>query len=176
MNAAKCLAAALCAAVLLTLSGPIGRASAADLKIGVVNMQKVIATSKAGKRAQSVLEQKMKTYDASFKKDRDSLLSMRSEIEKKSSAWSDSVKQEKFQAFQKKSAEFGAKEREANQEMRKLQEQHVQPVLKKLEEVIQSVAKSGNYDLIVPNTAGLFASGGLDVTDDIVKALDAAMK
>ena len=176
MNAVKCLAAALCAAVLFTLSGPAGRAEAADLKIGVVNMQKVIATSKAGKRAQSVLEQKMKSYDASFKKDRDSLISMRSEIEKKSSAWSDAVKQEKFQAFQKKSAEFGAKEREANQEMRKLQEQHVQPVLKKLEEVIQSVAKNGNYDIIVPNTAVLFASGALDVTDDIVKALDAAMQ
>ena len=175
MHAFKSIALALAAATLVTLSG-IAPAAAADLKIGVVNMQKVLNTSSAGKKAQSVIEQKMKSYDASFKKDRDSLLSMRDELEKKSSAWSDAVKQQKFGEFQKKSAELGSKEREANQELRKLQERHVQPVLKKLEEVVQNVAKSGGYDIIVPHNTILFASGKLDITDQIIKALDAAMK
>lgn len=174
MNDCKRIAFALAAALLLGFSA--APASAADLKVGVVNMQKVLNTSSAGKRAQSVIEQKMKSYDATFKKDRDSLLSMRDELEKKSSAWSDSVKQQKFGEFQKKSAELGTKEREANQELRKLQERHVQPVLKKLEEVIQNVAKNGGYDIIVPHNTILFASGKLDITDQVTKALDAAMK
>ena len=101
---------------------------------------------------------------------------MRDEIEKKSSAWSDTIKQQKFSDFQKKSAELGTKEREANQEIRKLQERHVQPVLQKLEDVIQSVAKNGKYDLILPSNTILFASGQHDITDQVTKALDAAMK
>ena len=175
MNAVKLTAFSLAASALVALAG-IAPAAAAELKVAVVNMQKVLNTSSAGKRAQSVIEQKMKSYETTFKKDRDSLISMRDELEKKSSAWSDSVKQQKFGEFQKKSAELGTKEREANQEMRKLQERHVQPVLKKLEEVIQNVAKSGGYDIIVPHNTILFASGKLDITDQVTKALDAAMK
>ncbi len=176
MNGMKYLVSGVCAAALLASPAFSTPAQAKDLKIGVVNMQKVLATSSSGKKAQSIIEQKVKSYDASFKKEKDSLLSMRDEIEKKSSTWSDSVKQQKFSDFQKKSATLGNKEREASQEIRKLQEKHMKPVLEKLEDVIQSVAKSGKYDLVVPSNTILFASGEHDITDQITKALDAAMK
>lgn len=176
MNGFKYIVSGLCAVAVFSFSGFFSSAQAAELKIGVVNMQKVLTTSTAGKKAQSIIEQKMKSYDSTFKKDKDSLVTMRDEIEKKSSAWSDTVKQQKFSDFQKKSAELGTKEREANQEIRKLQERHVQPVLEKLEEIIQSVAKSGQYDLIVPSNTILYASGKHDITDQVTKALDAAMK
>ena len=52
----------------------------------------------------------------------------------------------------------------------------MQPVLQKLEDVIQSVAKNGKYDLILPSNTILFASGQHDITDQVTKALDAAMK
>ncbi|NLZ18361.1 MAG: OmpH family outer membrane protein [Desulfobulbaceae bacterium] len=176
MNGFKYIMSGLCAVAVFSFSSFIGSAQAAELKIGVVNMQKVLTTSSAGKKAQSIIEQKMKSYDSTFKKDKDSLVTMRDEIEKKSSAWSDTVKQQKFSDFQKKSAELGTKEREANQEIRKLQERHVQPVLEKLEEVIQKVAKGGQYDLILPSNTILYASGKHDITDQVTKALDAAMK
>lgn len=176
MKGLKYIMTGVCAAALLAYSGLTSELQAADLKIGVVNMQKVLTSSSAGKKAQSIIEQKMKSYDSTFKKDKDSLITMREEIEKKSSAWSDTVKQQKFSDFQKKSAELGTKEREANQELRKLQERHVQPVLQKLEDVIQNVAKSGQYDLILPSNTILFASGQHDITDQVTKALDAAMK
>ena len=149
---------------------------AADLKIGVVNMQKVLSYSKAGQKAQSIIEQKMKSYDSSFKPDRDQLLAMREEIEKKSSAWSDATKQKKFGDFQKKSAELSTKERAANQDMKKLQETYVTPVLKKLEEVIDQAAQDDNYDLILPTNTVVFAGKSLDITDDITQKLDKAMK
>lgn len=176
MNGFKYIVSGLCAVAVFSFSGFFSSVQAAELKIGVVNMQKVLTTSTAGKKAQSIIEQKMKSYDSTFKKDKDSLVTMRDEIEKKSSAWSDTVKQQKFSDFQKKSAELGTKEREANQEIRKLQERHVQPVLEKLEEIIQSVAKGGQYDLIVPSNTILYASGKHDITDQVTKALDAAMK
>lgn len=176
MNGMKYLLSGVCAAALLTCSALLGPAQAADLKIGVVNMQKVLATSNAGKKAQTVIEQKVKSYDATFKKEKDSLISMRDEIEKKGSTWSDSVKQQKISDFQKKNAALGNKEREANQEIRRLQEQHMKPVLETLEEVIQSVAKSGKYDFVIPSNTILFASGKYDITDQVTKALDAAMK
>ncbi len=176
MNALKHIVFGVCALALITFVGFSNPLQAAEVKIGVVNMQQVLTSSSAGKKAQSIIEQKMKSYDATFKKDKDALVSMRDEIEKKSSAWSDSVKQQKFSDFQKKSAELGTKEREANQEIRKLQERHVQPVLQKLEEVIQNVAKKGQYDLILPSNTILFASGQHDITNEVIKALDRAMK
>ena len=101
---------------------------------------------------------------------------MREEIEKKSSAWSDATKQKKFGDFQKKSAELSTKERAANQDMKKLQETYVTPVLKKLEEVIDQAAQDDNYDLILPTNTVVFAGKSLDITDDITQKLDKAMK
>lgn len=40
-----------------------------------------------------------------------------------------------------------------------------------IDNAIQSVGKSGNYALIVPNTAALY--GGTDVTEEVVKVLNA---
>jgi len=63
-----------------------GSAFAGDTKIGVINMQKVLASSAAGKKAQKELEKKMNELKATFKKDEDALLALQKEIEKKSSA------------------------------------------------------------------------------------------
>ena len=86
MKGLKYIVSGMCAAALFTYSGIASPLQAEELKIGVVNMQKVLTTSNAGKKAQSIIEQKMKSYDSTFKKDKDSLVTMRDEIEKKSSA------------------------------------------------------------------------------------------
>lgn len=86
MKGLKCIVAGLCMAVLCCFSGLSGQAGAAELKVGVVNMQKVFSSSNAGRRAQNIIEQKAKSYEASFKKDKDALRAMRDEIDKKNSA------------------------------------------------------------------------------------------
>ncbi len=153
-----------------------GSAFAGDTKIGVINMQKVLATSVAGKKAQKELEKKMNELKGTFKKDEAALLALQKEIEKKSSAWSDEMKQEKAIEFQKKRRDLGTKQEDANMELKQLREKHLAPILKKLEKVVKEEAKKGGYTIILPNNAVLYKSDNADITAEITKALDAAMK
>lgn len=165
------------AVALLTVVSFAGSAvGATATKVGFINMQKVLARSNAGQKAQKALEKKMKELKASFKKEEDALLALKKEIEKKSSVWSDEKKQEKAIEFQKKRRDLGAKQEDANLELKRLREKYVGPILKKLEVVIQEVAKKEGYTMIFPRSAIVYASDSADLTNEIIKALNAKMK
>lgn len=167
-----CIGSLLIMAVVLCQS-PVW---AADTKIGVIDMKKVLSTSTSGQKAQEIIEQKMKTLQSSFKTEENDLIALQKEIEKKSSAWSDAVKREKATAFQKKRSELGAKQEEANTEMKKLREQHVNPILKKLEEIVEKVAKSEGYALVLPRNVVLYATETVDISDKVTSELNKVMK
>jgi len=160
-------------AVSLLASGSV---FAAANKIGVINMQKVLAGSAAGKKAQKALEKKMNELKSTFKKDENALVALQKEIEKKSSVWSDEKKQEKAIEFKKKRRDLGVKQDDANMELKHLREKHLAPILKKLEGVVKKVAQDGGYTLILPHNAVLYNADEVDVTSAVTKALDKVTK
>ncbi|WP_084312266.1 OmpH family outer membrane protein [Desulfobulbus elongatus] len=153
-----------------------GQALAADTKIAVIDMKQVLSTSTAGKRAEGVIKQKMDSLQASFKKDENELIAMQQEGEKKGAAWSDSVKREKAAAFQKKRQELAEKQENANQELRKLREQQVNPVIKKLEEVVAKIAADNDYAIVLPRNVVLYATDAVDISNTVISELNKVMK
>lgn len=151
-------------------------AEAADTKIAVIDMKEVLSTSTAGKRAQGLIEQKMKSLQASFKTDENALLKLKEDMEKKGSAWSDSVKREKATEFQQKRKDLAEKQESANEELKKLREQNVNPILKKLEDIVSQVASEGGYSVVLPKNVVLFSSDSIDVTSKVVSELNKVMK
>jgi outer membrane protein len=166
----------ICSLLIVAVLFVNGQALAAETKIGVIDMKEVLSTSTAGKRAQDIIEQKMKSLQASFKNDETALVAMQKDMEKKGSAWSDSVKQEKAVEFQKKRRDLAEKQENANQELKKLREQHVNPILKKLEEIVAKVAADGGYSAVLPRNVVLFAADSIDISDKVVAELNKAMK
>ena len=153
-----------------------GNALAADTKIAVIDMKQVLSTSTAGKKAENIIKQKMDSLQASFKSDESDLIAMQKEMEKKGSAWSDSVKKEKATAFQKKRQELAAKQDEANQELKKLREQHVNPVIKKLEEIVGKIAADSGYAVVLPRNVVLYATDSIDISNTVITELNKVMK
>lgn len=153
-----------------------GHALAAESKIGVIDMKKVLSTSTSGQRAQTLIEEKMKTFQGALKKDENELVAMQKEMEKKGSAWTDAVKQEKAKAFQKKRGELAEKQENANQELKKLREDNVNPILKKLEEIVEKIAKSEGYTIVLPRNVVLYTSDATDISDKITAELNKVMK
>ncbi|NOQ46559.1 MAG: hypothetical protein GQ559_07785 [Desulfobulbaceae bacterium] len=154
----------------------VGTVQAADTKVGIINVQKVLATCEAGKKAHEVREKKMEELQATFKKDEEALLALQKEIEKKSSAWSEEMKQEKAIEFQKKRRNLGVKQEDANLEMKTLRERQLAPILKQLETVVKDVAQKEGYALILPRNAVLHAVDSVDLTEMVTKALNKKVK
>lgn len=153
-----------------------GQAAAADTKIAVIDMKQVLSTSTAGKRVEGIIKQKRDSLQRSFKKEEDELIALQQEMEKKGSAWSDKVKQEKFGAFQQKRRDFAVKQEEAGQELQRLREQHVNPILKKLEEVVSQVAAKGGYAVVLPRNVVLYSSDSIDISNTVISELNKVMK
>jgi outer membrane protein len=151
-------------------------AFAADSKVAVINIQKVLVDSEAGKKAKTKVEKRMEELKSSFKKDEEALVALQKEIEKKSSAWSEDKRKEKAREFQKKRLSLGEKQEDANLEMKKMQEQYLTPIMKKLETIVTEVAKDKGYTVVLPRNGVLYFDKADDITAATTKALNAKMK
>ncbi len=151
--------------------------SAADPgKMGVVNVQKVIALSSAGKAAKTRLDEKLKGLRSSLKENEDRAKGLQQEIEKKSSVWSEEKKAEKIREFQKIKRELKAKSEDASFEVKQFQDKELEPILKTLDGIITQYGKDNGYALLSDSRAGfLYVDEAVDVTDEIIKLLDKAM-
>ena len=151
-------------------------AMAAELKVGVMNLQKILSTSTAGKAAKTKIEAKGKELQEKFKAEEDELKTLQADIEKKSSAWSEETKQEKALEFQKMRRELKAKSEDARFELKNLQDKELAPIVKALEKVIDTYGEANGYTLILDSRAGIpFFNPSIDISDKLILELDAAM-
>jgi outer membrane protein len=149
---------------------------AADLKIGIMDVQRIIVECDAGKAAKGRFDVKMKELQSSFKAEEDALKALQEEIKKKSSAWSEEKKNEKVREFQKSGRELQAKTEDARFEMKNLQDKELEPILKALETVVNAYGKDNGYTAIMDSKNGVvYYDKKIDISDAIVKKLNGAL-
>ena len=155
---------------------PTGSVQAAEMKIGVMNVQKVLINSVSGKAAKGKFDQKMQELQSKFKAEEEELVAMQKEIEKKSSAWSEETKQVKVRDFQKKRRELQDKSEDSRFELKNLQDKELAPILKALEGIVGNYGKSNGFTLIMDSKNGvIYSDETIDISDQLIKELDAAM-
>ncbi len=153
-------------------------ANAADqVKVGVMNIQKVLVKCSAGIKVRAKLDNKVKEVEVQFKKEQDKLVELQAEIEKKSSIWSKDTKEEKMLEFNKLRRDFKTKTDDARLEMKKLQEKELEPILKALEKIVKDYGKTNNFTLILESKSGIvYFDEANDVSDDLIKEMDKSMQ
>lgn len=148
----------------------------ADLKLGIMNVQKIIIECDAGKAAKGRFDQKMKELQTTFKAEEEALKDLQAEIKKKSSAWSEEKKAEKVREFQKSGRELQAKTEDARFEMKNMQDKELEPILKALEQVVNKFGKDNGYTAIMDAKNGVvYFDNAIDISDTIVKKLNGAL-
>jgi outer membrane protein len=150
---------------------------AAETKVGVMNVQKVLVECAAGVKAKAKFDGKLKEVETTFKEEQDALVALQSEIEKKKSAWSKEKSDEKALEFDKKRREFQTKTESARKEMKLLQDKELQPILKTMEKVVKEYGKKNGYSVILDSKSGIiYHDPANDISADLIKAMDAEMK
>jgi len=158
----------IAAVILLGAAGFTDKAAAEKtIKIATISIQDILAESAAGQEAKTVMEAKVLEYQDKFQAEQNELDEIRKEIEKKSSVWSEEVRQEKEREYQKKLRELQLKSEDAQFELQKLEKKIMAPILKDLHEVIAVVGKQQGYTMILENTRkGLESRSGLLYADE----------
>jgi outer membrane protein len=160
--------------VLLALFFSVGSMStfAEASKIAVVDLQKIMRTSDEMKNVQAKLEQ-------TFKPRRDKLMGMEADLKTDMDAFkrdgavmsqvSRKAAEEKIMTAQQLLERDG---QQYQQELNAAQNQAMELFYKKIQTVISSVAKEKKYDLVLQKDAAPFSLDGLDLTEQVMKAVE----
>lgn len=167
---------AVCAAGLFTASQ---QAMAADkpLSIVTVTIQDVMAKSQMGQQAQQTLQEKASVFQKELQQAQDELVELQKQIEMKSSVWSAEIRDEREREYQRKMRAMQMRNDDAKYELRQLEKKTMEPIFKELNDVITSLGQKNRYSLILDSRSGvLYADDALDITDLVVKELNARKK
>lgn len=148
--------------------------AAPDLKVAVIDVQQIL--QKSSKMA-AINDQLTKQ----FKPRQDKLAAMQKSLQDESdnlnrnapgmTADQRNKQQDKFIADK---ANFEAMAVAFRRDLSNAQNQDLQNFMNKLSSIVNSTAKSGNYDLILQRSGVPYARDNMDITAQVLKALDAS--
>jgi len=148
---------------------------AQQLKIGYVDIQRVLNDSKKGQEAKAKIEARGKELDRQFQQMQQELNALREEIEKKGSLMSETALREKQRQFDQKRRQLEQFVSDSQQELQEMERKAVAEILKEVEGIIANIGKNKGYTLILEKQRSfiLYAPPEIDLTNEVIKALDA---
>jgi len=160
--------------VLVVLGLSFGTARAESLKIGVIDLQKVVRSSKAGQEAMKKLQVKFEKLQKQLEAKRKEIEAFKAEFEKKAPLLSEEARAEKQREYQKLVREFRAQQEDARFEMKEEQKKALKPIFNDLEKVIKDMAQKEGYDLIIEkNMPGVYwVSPKVDISQHVINLYD----
>jgi outer membrane protein len=163
----------LLAAALAALPGAAGaQAPAPGSKFGFVNTERILRDAVPAQRAQKKIEAEFQKRDQELARLADQLKRMQDELEKNAVTMSESQRRTKERDFGELNRDFQRKQREFREDLNQRRNEELAQVVEQANRVIRLIAEQEKYDIIFQDA--VFASPRIDITDKVIKALDAA--
>lgn len=160
----------------LTLLALAPLAHAAEGKIGVVNVQYVLAKSKVGQEAQSDIKDFGKAKQAELEQQRAKLQKESEALQKNASIQSEAARKQAQKTFQAHMMNFREAAQKARAAVAKQEQELLQPIQASLANVIRNYAIRYGYSVILDKRAVVYSADERDLSDEILKAFNAAQK
>lgn len=156
----------IAAVVVFLLSGFI----LAEVKIGIINAQKLIEGTRKGRAVSDKLEK--------FGKEKqDQITAMQNEIKKiekelMSPALNEATKEKKALDMQNRRTELKRFVEDSQRGMQNLTQQEMQALQEEIKPIIQQIGRTKGLTIIMEITAVAYYDESVDITDDIIKIMD----
>jgi len=147
-------------------------AMAADaVKIGFVDVQKVIFTSQAGQKIKKEIDSLVAKNKDGFKKQEKEIQAMQKKFEKEKLTLSKSQKEKKQKAFQEKVVGYKKAVAALQQKAKKKEADYTRKALKQIKDIVNDIAKKDKYNILleVGQSGLLYADDDLDLTQRVLK-------
>jgi outer membrane protein len=162
-------------AIALVLAGAMPAAAQAELKIGIVDLQKALNESSAGKKAKEQFKVEFDRMQDSLKREKDQLDRVKEELDKKSVVLKEDQRKSMAEDFERKRLSLRRKLEDSDAELRKKDAELTGDILKELAVVIQEIGVRDGYTVILENSSSavLYGSKTIDLTDEVIRGFDA---
>jgi outer membrane protein len=160
----------LCLALLVFTSGV---SSGADVKIGVIDTQKIMRESKAAKKARDILARDLDAKRAKFKSEEDQARKLDEELKKGGESMTPAARQEKAQILEKEVKELGRLKSDLEEDFRKKDGELARKLLGEIGDIVKEYRKKEKYTLILEKRSVIDADDTIEITDKIIRLYDA---
>lgn len=148
----------------------------APAKIGVINIQSALISTKDGQKAAQELETKRSPKAKEFEKRQADIRQLQDSLNRGGNAMAETAKQELIRNIDAKTKSFNRDLEDAQAEWDQDQQKLLNELGQKIMVVINKYASDNAFQLILdvsnPNTPVLYAATSIDVTKDIVDLYD----
>ncbi|MBO4120398.1 OmpH family outer membrane protein [Cupriavidus gilardii] len=159
------------AAAALAVAAP---ASAQETRIAAVNSERILRDSQPAKQAQVKLEQEFSKRDRELQDMAQKIKGMADRLDKDTAVLADADRQRRQRELADLDREFQRKQREFREDLNQRRNEELAQVLERANRVIRQLAEQRKYDLIVQEA--VYVNPRIDITDDVMKALNAGGK
>ena len=165
----------IAAVALLALASLPVAARAAETKIAVVDLQRALNESQAGKRAKADFKVRADKLEAQLKSQKEELDRLKNEFESKQAVLKEEERRKLATDFEKKRLDLKTKFEEAQGELSKRDQELTGPIMKGLQETIKQIAEVEGFALVLEsNSAGVvYHLPSVDITDRVLSAYNA---
>ncbi len=157
---------------MLVLGGCAASGGKIDGKIGVINSQRVLNETSAGKKAKDNLTSFSKNRQALMELEERELRRMEEDFVKQSSVLSPAAKREREEQFRRRMQEYQQKASELNREVQEKQKDVLEGFRDKIETVTAKVAKRLGLQVVVDKTKGgttIYHEESLDISGPVIE-------
>jgi outer membrane protein len=165
----SCYVKTFAVAVLLTGSALTGWAQ--ELRIGYVNSDRVLRDAIPAKAAQAKLEAEFSKREKDLAEFANRLKATGDKLDKDAPTLSETERNRRQRELVEQDREFQRKRREFQEDLSQRKNEELAAVVERANKVIKQIFESEKYDLILQEA--VFASSKVDITDKVIKALNA---
>jgi outer membrane protein len=168
MNTLRMLKSLVIAAA---LAGAAVMAHAQDLKIGYVNLERVLRESAPAKAAQAKLAAEFAKREKELDDMANQMKGASDKLEKDSPTISEGERARRQRELVDQDREFQRKRRELQEDAAQRKNEEVTAIVERANRIVKQIFDNDKYDLIVQDV--VFASPRVDITNKVIDALNA---
>jgi outer membrane protein len=142
-------------------------------RIGYINSQRLLAEAPGAREAQQAFERDMQGYQQELGKLEEQLTEMITQYQQRQTMLSTEARRQEESAIRDKQTELQQRAMELEEQAGRRQQELVEPIMTRIQTVIEQIRAEGNYALILDAATGVFvaADPALDLTDQVLSRL-----
>jgi Skp family chaperone for outer membrane proteins len=150
--------------------------SEAKVKIGVVNLQRAVGETAEGKKAEQDLTRLKKKLEAELNRKLKEFYAKEKKLQEASSILKDSERRKRLESSRKEMEQLQKDYVGAERQLMERKTKAMMKITRKLNGIIEKIAKRDRYDYVFANAAVLWAPRHVDITNEVIRLYNAAKR
>jgi outer membrane protein len=144
--------------------------SAADIKVGYVDLQRALNESDAGKKAKADFKVQVDRLEGQLKSKKEELDSLKSELERKGVVMRDEERRKLEGDFEHKRLDLKRRFEDSQAELQKKDAELTGKIIQDLQQIIKEIGDRDGYSLILElgSSPVLYYKKSADITDEVL--------